>query len=61
MWTDLLAALGLMLVLEGIMPFLNPAKVRQTLQQISQLEDGALRGIGVVCMLIGLVILYFIR
>lgn len=61
MWTDLLAALGIMLVLEGIMPFLNPAKVRHTLQQISQLEDRVLRSIGLISMLIGLIVLYFIR
>lgn len=30
-WSDLWAALALMLVLEGLMPFLSPAKLRETL------------------------------
>ncbi len=61
MWHDLLAALGLMLVLEGILPFLNPRGVREVLSQILQAEDRVLRLGGVISMLIGLILLYFIR
>jgi uncharacterized protein YjeT (DUF2065 family) len=59
MWQNFLAAIGLMLVLEGIMPFLSPDRVRRTLLQLSQMEDGVLRTIGLISMLIGLAILYF--
>jgi uncharacterized protein YjeT (DUF2065 family) len=39
MWDDLLAAFGLMLVLEGILPFLSPRASRQSLLRMAQLED----------------------
>ncbi len=61
MWHDLLAALGLMLVLEGILPFLNPRGVRETLLQLTRMEDRVLRGIGLGSMLLGVLMLYFLR
>ena len=61
MWDDLLAAFGLMLVLEGILPFLNPRALRQTLLKMTQLEDRILRFAGVVSMALGLLVLYFFR
>ena len=61
MWQDFLAAVGLMLVLEGIMPFLSPDRARRTLLRISQMEEGALRAIGLMSMIIGIGILYFFR
>lgn len=61
MWHDLLAALGLMLVLEGILPFLNPRGWRQTLWQLSQMQDHSLRLIGLASMFVGVILLYIIR
>jgi len=61
MWQDLLAAIGLMLVLEGILPFLNPQRLKETLQQMSQLEERLLRLLGLGSMLIGLLLLYIVR
>ncbi|MDQ2696539.1 MAG: DUF2065 domain-containing protein [Pseudomonadota bacterium] len=61
MWHDLLAALGLMLVIEGILPFLNPNGMRQALLQLSQLNDRFLRLTGLGSMLCGLLLLYVIR
>lgn len=61
MWHDLLAAFGLMLVLEGILPFLNPQGVRQALLQMAQMNDRVLRVVGLGSMLMGLILLYFIR
>ena len=61
MWHDLLAAFALMLVLEGILPFLNPQGVRQALLQMAQLDTRVLRFIGLGSMLAGLMLLYFIR
>ena len=61
MWDDLLAAFGLMLVLEGILPFLNPRALRQTLLKMTQLEDRILRFAGLVSMALGLLVLYFFR
>ncbi len=61
MWDDLLAAFGLMLVLEGMLPFLSPRVLRRTLLQMAQLNDRALRFTGLASMALGLLVLYFFR
>lgn len=61
MWNELLAAFGLMLVLEGILPFLSPGSLRHTLLRMTQLEDRVLRLAGLASMGLGLVVLYFFR
>ncbi len=61
MWNDLLAALALMLVLEGILPFLSPGAMRRTLLQMQQLDDRTLRIAGFISMLAGLLLLYSVR
>lgn len=58
---DLWAALALVLVLEGILPFASPAAVRRALQSMNQLSDGQLRSIGLASMLIGLLILFLVN
>jgi uncharacterized protein YjeT (DUF2065 family) len=45
-----------MLVLEGLLPFLNPAGWRQVFQRITQLSDGQIRFFGLASMVVGLVI-----
>jgi uncharacterized protein YjeT (DUF2065 family) len=60
-WHDLLAAFGLMLVIEGILPFLNPRAVRHTLLLMIQTEDRVLRLAGLGSMLSGLLLLYLLR
>lgn len=60
-WNDLLSALALVLVFEGIMPFISPQGWRNTMLQASQLPDKTLRGIGFGSMLIGVVLLYLMR
>lgn len=60
-WHDLWAAVALLLVIEGVLPFLNPAGMRRTLTAISVLTDPQLRVGGVVSMLLGLLLLYFVR
>ncbi len=52
--TDLIHALGLMLMLEGILPLLLPQAWRQTFQQLLQLRDGQLRFIGLMAVVAGL-------
>ncbi len=61
MWRDLWAALALVLVLEGIFPFINPAGLRRAMGAISQLGDSQLRFAGLASMLLGLVLLYFVN
>lgn len=61
MWNDLLVAIALVLVFEGIIPFLAPQKFRQALAQLCQLPDQVLRIIGLVSMTIGIIFLYLLR
>lgn len=61
MLNDLFAALALVFVLEGIVPFLNPGAVRKTVQIIAQLDDRTLRIGGLVFMLLGVGLLYLVR
>jgi uncharacterized protein YjeT (DUF2065 family) len=60
-FSDLLAALGLFLVLEGIAPFLNPQGVKRALTRLLQMPDRELRIAGLGSMLVGVVILYLVR
>jgi uncharacterized protein len=58
--TDLLlGAFALMLVLEGLLPFLSPATWRQVFERATRLSDGQIRFIGLSSMLIGLALLAF--
>ena len=56
-----LVAFGLMLVFEGMMPFLFPAIWRETLSKLSQFRDGQIRFIGLASMLSGLLLVYWIK
>ena len=60
-WGDLLAALALVLVIEGIVPFISPPSLRRMLETVSQLDDRSLRITGLVSMLCGIVMLYLVR
>ena len=58
MWQDLAGALGLVLVLEGMGPFLSPATMRRVFEQAAQLGDQTLRMVGLCSMLVGVGFLY---
>ena len=58
MGTTFLLALALMLILEGVLPFLAPNLWRDTSRRITQMSDGQIRFVGLSSMLIGLLILY---
>ena len=61
MGTTFLMALALMLVIEGVLPFLLPAVWRETFRRITQFSDGQIRFFGLSSMLAGLILLYFAR
>ncbi len=50
-------AVALMLVFEGLLPFVNPRLWRQVFEQATRLSDGQLRFIGLGSMLLGLALL----
>jgi len=59
--TDLAAALGLFLVLEGIAPFINPQGVKRAFARLLQVRDRELRIAGLGSMLVGIIILFLVR
>ena len=61
MTTSLLVAFALMLVLEGLVPFLAPGVWRDTFRRLIQLSDGQIRFIGLTSMLVGIVLLMVFR
>jgi len=61
MWHDLLTAVALMMVIEGILPFLSPHGFKNMLRSLSELEDRPLRWSGLFSMIAGVVLLYLVR
>ena len=58
MMDALLGALALMLVLEGLFPFLHPKGWRDLFARVTQLSDGQIRFMGLVSLLMCAVLLY---
>jgi uncharacterized protein YjeT (DUF2065 family) len=58
---SLLAAFGLVLVLEGIMPFLAPRLWRDAFRKVLELNDGQLRFMGLLSMLAGIGVVWIVR
>lgn len=61
MWRDLGTALCLLMVLEGIMPFLAPGRWRGLLLQLATLDNRSVRSAGLVAMVVGAGLLYLVR
>ena len=58
MWQTFLLAFGLLLVIEGILPALNPGGYRRTIQAISSMDERVLRTWGLISMTAGAVLSY---
>ncbi|MFA6922398.1 MAG: DUF2065 domain-containing protein [Gallionella sp.] len=56
-----LLGFAMMLVIEGLMPFLFPAAWRESFRKLVSLDDGQLRFIGLTAILCGLLMLYWIK
>lgn len=56
-----LIGLSLMLVIEGIMPFLFPTAWREAFRKLTQLSDVQLRFMGITSMLVGVMLLYWVK
>lgn len=54
MASTLLLAFALMLVLEGMLPFVAPRVWRDVFRRVTEMNDGQLRFVGLTSMLIGL-------
>jgi uncharacterized protein len=60
-WSDLLAAFAILLVIEGLLPFLSPATTKRVLAQLALMAEKELRVAGFVSMALGLLLLFFVR
>ncbi len=57
--TSILLAFGLVLILEGLMPFIAPKAWRETFKRLIVLTDGQLRFMGLMSLVGGLLLIYF--
>jgi uncharacterized protein YjeT (DUF2065 family) len=60
-WTELFSALALVMIIEGIIPFINPQGYKNTMQQMLAMPEPTLRAVGFGLMLVGAISLFFIR
>ena len=56
-----LGAIALMLVLEGLLPFLSPRSWRSMFERATQLSDGQIRFTGLSSIVVGMILLFFLR
>lgn len=61
MWHELAIALCLLLVIEGMLPFIAPGRWRQMLLMLDEVDDATLRWIGLGSMLTGTILLLVIN
>jgi uncharacterized protein YjeT (DUF2065 family) len=57
-WQQLAVAVALVFIIEGMIPFLAPARWRNMVQLLAELDDRTMRSMGLVSMLLGVVLLY---
>ncbi len=60
-WSEILTAVALLLVIEGMLPFVRPSRYKQLVAQIIRLSDSQLRTYGLTAMIAGLLLLFFVR
>ncbi len=60
-WADFWAAMALVLVLEGLIPFISPGGYRNMVQQMATMSEQMLRNVGLVLIIVGLLFLYLVR
>lgn len=59
--TTLLTAFALMLVLEGLLPFVAPRAWRETFRRITELADGQIRFLGLSSIVVGILLLFILQ
>ena len=57
---DITTAIALVLIIEGMLPFLSPTVWRDTFERLVRMSDGQIRFFGLSSMLVGLVVLLFL-
>jgi len=60
-WNEIWTALALVLIIEGILPFISPSGFKRYLLSMQNLPDESIRRFGLLMMVIGLLSLIFVR
>ncbi|MEE4143892.1 MAG: DUF2065 domain-containing protein [Halieaceae bacterium] len=60
-WHVLAAAIALVFIIEGMLPFISPDRWRRLLAMADQMEDRVIRNIGLGSMVFGVIILYLVH
>ena len=60
-WADFWAALALVMVLEGLIPFVSPEGYKKMVRQMAAMPEQMLRNVGLVLIILGLICLYLVR
>ncbi len=60
-WNEVAVALCMVLVIEGILPFLSPRHWRAAAEMARRVDDVTVRALGLSSMLVGTTLLYFVR
>ena len=61
MWENLLSAVALMLVLEGLLPFVSPTGFREAMRTMLEMNDSQIRFASLTAMVGGVLLLYFVK
>lgn len=61
MWIELFTAIALVLIIEGLLPFISPEGFRRYMHKAMALPDRQLRVVGLLSMVAGVVVLYLVR
>jgi uncharacterized protein YjeT (DUF2065 family) len=57
-WSDLVNALALLLILEGLLPFISPHQLKKVYAQILNYPEKTLRMFGLICVIAGILLLF---
>jgi len=60
-WQDLFSAIALVFIIEGLLPFISPASLRKTYERIANMPDQVVRITGFMSMILGVLLLTFVR
>jgi len=61
MWQEIMTAFCLMLILEGMIPFLYPDRWKNVVKKLAEVDSRSMRMMGLASMLIGALSLYMVR
>ena len=61
MWHELWVALALVMVIEGLIPFINPKAYRRMVLMMSIMDDKSLRQTGFIIMVTGAILVYLLK